>query len=122
MEESLAGSPTFEEFVAARSVALLRTSYALTGDYQRAEDLLQTALVACLGKWGRITDHEAYVRQAVLRTFLTGRRRRWSAEIPAAHVPDAPIDSDFTETVDSRQDLLQGLNRLPPRQRAVIVL
>ena len=35
---------TFDEFVAARSRALLRTAYLLTHDHALAEDLLQTAL------------------------------------------------------------------------------
>ena len=35
----------FEEFVAARSTALWRSAYLLTGDAHKAEDLLQTALV-----------------------------------------------------------------------------
>ena len=37
----------FDEFVATRSPALLRTAYLLTGDHGLAEDLLQTALDAC---------------------------------------------------------------------------
>ena len=35
----------FREFVAARSSALLRTAYLLTGDVHHAQDLLQTALL-----------------------------------------------------------------------------
>jgi hypothetical protein len=34
----------FAEFVAARSPALLRTAWLLTGDTGRSEDLLRTAL------------------------------------------------------------------------------
>lgn len=36
----------FRDFVAARSPTLLRTAYFLTGDPDRAQDLLQTALLA----------------------------------------------------------------------------
>jgi DNA-directed RNA polymerase specialized sigma24 family protein len=35
----------FAEFVHAHSAALFRTAYLLTGDHQRAEDLVQTTLV-----------------------------------------------------------------------------
>ena len=37
----------FDEFVATRSQALLRTAYLLTGDRALAEDLLQTVLAKC---------------------------------------------------------------------------
>ena len=35
----------FSDFVRAHSATLFRTAYLMTGDYQRAEDLLQTTLV-----------------------------------------------------------------------------
>ena len=35
----------FADFVRAHSATLFRTAYLMTGDYQRAEDLLQTTLV-----------------------------------------------------------------------------
>ena len=35
----------YTEFVRAHSASLFRTGYLLTGDYQRAEDLLQSTLV-----------------------------------------------------------------------------
>jgi DNA-directed RNA polymerase specialized sigma24 family protein len=41
----------FREFVAARSRSLLRTAYLLTGDYQLAEDLVQTALTKTYLSW-----------------------------------------------------------------------
>ena len=35
----------FTAFVTANSATLFRTAYLMTGDYQRAEDLLQNTLV-----------------------------------------------------------------------------
>ncbi len=46
------GAISFEEFVAARSGALWRSAWLLTGDAQKAEDLLQTALVKAWRNWG----------------------------------------------------------------------
>lgn len=40
----------FREFVAARSLALRRTAYALTGDLHQAEDLVQGALIKLAGR------------------------------------------------------------------------
>ena len=41
----------FAAFVAANSATLFRTAYLMTGDYQRAEDLLQTTLVRVYQRW-----------------------------------------------------------------------
>ena len=56
---------SFDEFVAARSRALLRTAYLLTHDHALAEDLLQTALTKAWFAWKRIHgEPEPYVRKS----------------------------------------------------------
>ena len=118
----MSATPEFAEFVAARSPALLRTAYLLTGDWAAGEDLLQTTLEQCWRRWGRLTGNpEAYVRQAMLRTFLSWRRRRWTGEVPTQELPEVGVD-DATEAVDDRDRVWQALLRLPRRQRAVVVL
>ena len=112
---------TFEEWVGARTPALMRTSYLLTGDWQRAEDLLQTTLMRCYGRWDRIDDHEAYVRRTLVTTYAGWRRRRWVGEVPG-DVPDRAASADIVARVDARTDVLRLLASLPPRQRAVVVL
>ena len=49
--ERVASDVDFDDFVAARSRALLRTSYLLTHDHALAEDLLQTALSKAWFAW-----------------------------------------------------------------------
>lgn len=73
------GRDDFELFVAARSAALLRTAYLLTGHHQDAEDLVQTSLVKAVPAWRRITgDPEPYVRRIMVRENISRwRRRRW---------------------------------------------
>ena len=116
------GTPGFAEFVAARSPALLRTAYLLTGDWAAGEDLLQATLEQCWRRWSRLTGNpEAYVRQAMLRTFLSWRRRRWTGEVPTLELPDVRVD-DATSAVDDRDQVWPALLRLPRRQRAVVVL
>ena len=44
-------APTFEEFVESRGRDLWRSAWLLTGDAQKAEDLVQTALVKCWLRW-----------------------------------------------------------------------
>jgi RNA polymerase sigma-70 factor (sigma-E family) len=109
----------FEQFVAARSGALLRTAYLLTGSHQDAEDLVQTALLKAVPKWGRIRDHEPYVRRILVHESVSRwRRRRWR-ETSTESLPElAASGSD----VDAKLVLREALGRLAPRQRAVIVL
>lgn len=114
--------PEFAEFVAARSNALLRTAYLLTGDWALGEDLLQTTLASCWRRWDRLTDEpESYVRKAMLNTFLSWRRRRWNGEVPTEALPEHGY-ADGTAQVDERDEVWQALRRLPRRQRAVVVL
>jgi len=109
----------FEEFVAARSAALLRTAYLLTGNHQDAEDLVQTALLRAVPRWGRLRDPEPYVRRILLHESVSRwRRRRWR-ETSTESLPELPAAG---ADVDGRLVLRQALARLAPRQRAVIVL
>ena len=63
---------SFDDFVAARSSALWRSAWLLTGDAQRAEDLVQTALAKTYPHFSRIADgFEGYVRTAMFRTYLS---------------------------------------------------
>jgi RNA polymerase sigma-70 factor (sigma-E family) len=115
-------SPTFEEYVATRGRALWRSAWLLTGDAQRAEDLVQTALVKCWRRWDQIAADgsvDGYVRRAVITTYTDWRRRRWTGEVPTAELPDGrTTDADLA----IRRDVLSALAELPRAQRAVIVL
>lgn len=110
---------SFEEYVAARRGALLRTAYLLTGSHDDAEDLVQTALIKAVPHWRRIADHpEPYVRTILARESVSRwRRRRWRG-VHTDRVPDVAV----TEPMHDRLELRQALARLAPRQRAVIVL
>jgi RNA polymerase sigma-70 factor (sigma-E family) len=110
----------FEEFVAARRPALLRTAYLLTGNHADAEDLVQAALVKTVPHWRRIADRpEPYVRQVLARESVSRwRRRRWR-ETPTSDLPERHADGP---DLDQREALRRALDVLAPRQRAVIVL
>lgn len=111
----------FEAFVAARSRALMRTAFGLTGDHQKAEDLLQTALLKVYGRWSRIEDPEAYVRQVLVRTYCSWWQRRWRDEISTAVLPERPDPGSAAEP-DVNGVLREALSQLPPRQHAVVIL
>jgi RNA polymerase sigma-70 factor (sigma-E family) len=129
-------SISFEEFVRARSAALMRTALLLAGNRGRAEaeDLLQVALERAYRRWGRICqsgDPERYVRRVLVNAatdWWRQLRRRPERALPddeqageaASQAGDAV--ADHASGVADRDFLLRALAGLPPRQRAVLVL
>jgi RNA polymerase sigma-70 factor (sigma-E family) len=115
----------FRSYVAARSPALLRTAYALTGNRADAEDLLQTALAKTYLSWERIREREAvdgYVRRVMVNTQTSWWRRRKVDERPTGELPDRPSGRDATADLDLHDALWTALSGLPKRQRAMVVL
>jgi len=112
-----------ERFLADRGSGLLRAAWLLTGDDHHAEDLLQTALAKCLGKYDALaSDHkfEAYLRTTIYRTFVSWwRRKAWSSESVTEQVPEQVDDCVPTAL---RLDVLRALDTLPRMQRAVLSL
>jgi RNA polymerase sigma-70 factor (sigma-E family) len=118
----VADETEFDAFVVARSPGLLRTAFLLTGDRQRAEDLLQTALTKAWFVWSRIEwEPEAYVRRIMATTSASWWRRRWISETPTSDLPETGVPPE-SELAAERNDLWLALQHLPPRQRAVVVL
>ncbi|MBO3747204.1 SigE family RNA polymerase sigma factor [Streptosporangiaceae bacterium NEAU-GS5] len=113
----------FDEFVGARSTALLRTAILVCGaSTHDAEDLVQGALERVYRHWPRIRhdNPEAYARRALVNSAITrARRRRVIREISFARPPEGAVDSP---DLGLRDALLDELRRLPPRMRAVLVL
>ncbi len=112
----------FDAFVAARSGALLRTAYLLTHDHALAEDLLQTSLTKAWFAWSRLDGRpEPYVRKILVNTYATWWRRKWNGEHATEDLPEQ-AGADQTENVAAGHDLWSAMERLPRRQRAVVVL
>ncbi|MGC5030039.1 SigE family RNA polymerase sigma factor [Micromonospora sp. DT229] len=114
----------FRDFVTARSSALLRTAYLLTGDWGTAEDLLQTALTKTYLAWKRLGGIEAiepYARRVMVNTSTSWWRRRWHGERPTEVLPERPAADEIEQQLN-RDALWRHLRALPARQRAVLVL
>lgn len=111
----------FAQFVRGRGQALQRTAYLLTGDWALAEDLVQTALAKSWPAWSRIRheDPEGYVRKVLVNTHASWWRRKWRGEVPTGELPDRAHE---LPSRDEGPALRAALLRLPPRQRAVVVL
>ncbi|ONI77317.1 hypothetical protein ALI144C_35270 [Actinosynnema sp. ALI-1.44] len=115
--------PAFEEFVRARSPALLRTAFLLVGDRGHAEDLLQTTLLRVAWRWSAASAQpEAYARR-VLVNLTRDRWRNLSRRVRERHQADLPqlAALDSADRIAERDALVQALRLLPTRQREVIV-
>jgi RNA polymerase sigma-70 factor (sigma-E family) len=116
----------FGRFVAARVLALCRTAYLLTGDWQAGEDLVQEALTRTYLRRRRLRGESAlepYARKALVSIFLTSRRRHWHREVPHEEIPDVAMPrTAVSDDVDDRDELWAALMTLSPQQRAVLVL
>jgi RNA polymerase sigma-70 factor (sigma-E family) len=117
----------YAAFVAARSHALLRSAYLLTGDQQLAEDLVQEALARTHRAWSRLEhagNAEAYARRIMYHLQVSMWRRRKVVEVLPGDLPE-PRDRrnhDDAESITQRMAVEQSLRSLSPRQRAVVVL
>jgi RNA polymerase sigma-70 factor (sigma-E family) len=114
----------FGEYVTARSRALLRTAYLLTGNVADAEDLVQAALAKTFLAWDRIEDRRAvdgYVRRAMVNTHISWWRRRRVEEYPTDEIPDQAV-ADHALASDLQETLRRAIDRLPHRMRAAVVL
>ncbi|ONI79789.1 RNA polymerase subunit sigma-24 [Actinosynnema sp. ALI-1.44] len=117
----------FADYFAARSDAMRRTAYLLCGDWHRAEDLVQVAFTKLYLAWKRIAQREAmdaYARQTLVRTFLSERRLGWfRKENVAGEHADTVLNTAIPgHGPEDRMVLQEALKRVPPGQRAVLVL
>jgi RNA polymerase sigma-70 factor (sigma-E family) len=113
----------FDAFMRGRWPAIVRLAYALTGDTGHAEDLAQAAFARAYASWGRVRragDPDAYVRRIVINTHRSRLRRHRVPEELRGDLADAPAGQQ--QGPEERQELLDALRALGPRQRAVVVL
>ena len=113
---------SYREYVTARLQPLRRTAYLLCGNWHTADDLVSVALTKLFRHWQRVSrmdSPDAYVRKVILNAWLDERRRPWRRERPMDELPDRMVaEPDAAQ----RMALLQQLEGLPPRRRAVLVL
>ena len=110
----------FTAWAAGVERRLLRSTYLLTGDLQRAEDLVQEALIKVAMRWDRLHDGNptGYARTIIARDHISWWRRR-RREVPV----DAPWSADAVSSdPDTALVVRRSLQRLTPAQRAVVVL
>lgn len=109
----------FSEWAAGVQRRLLRFAYLLTGDVHCAEDLVQEALVKIALRWPKLRDGNptAYARTVIVRDNVSWWRRR--KDVPTPTLDDlAEVSTDAEAALVVRR----ALDRLTPKQRAVLVL
>ena len=96
----------------------------MTGDYQRAEDLLQDTLVRVYQRWSRVEAMDrpvAYARKVLVNQSTSWWRRRSSHESPVLVRDERSWDGRLGDVAEHGRVWAAVLS-LPPRQRAVVVL
>src|ERR1700677_853886 len=118
----------FRDFMHARWPAMVRLAYALTGDPGHAEDVAQTAFARAYASWPKVRrtgNPDAYVRKILVNENLNRFRKHRVAERLTDSLTDSLAGAgtaDATREYDERAALIAALQRLGPRQRAVVVL
>jgi RNA polymerase sigma-70 factor (sigma-E family) len=115
----------FEEYASARGQDLVRLGFTVSGDYQRAEDLAQIALMQAFRTWRKVRradDPHNYVRRILINSYLSMTRRSSFTEAPAAELDmDRTVPDPATGIVNS-DDLWRALATLSARERVILVL
>ncbi len=110
----------FTEWAAGCQRQLLRSAYLITGDLQRAEDLVQEALVKVALRWSRLRtgNPTAFARTIVVRDNISWWRRQRREVTVSGSGETVATSSD----PDMALVVRRALDRLTDRQRAVLVL
>jgi RNA polymerase sigma-70 factor (ECF subfamily) len=121
-EALMATGDDFEGFFAMAYPRLVRQLFAVVGDVDEAEDVVQEAFARAAVRWQRICtydDPQAWVRRVALnraRSNLRRSRRAFAALVrtgPVANVPELSPDATA---------VAMAMRQLPRRHREVLVL
>jgi RNA polymerase sigma-70 factor (sigma-E family) len=118
-------SPDVERLYREQALRCGRLAYLLTGDDQRAQELVQEAFAHLMRRWRAIENPnslEAYLRRSVVNLARKDWRKR-------AHEVDylrrrawEPLVTDSQPDIETRDQLRRALAQLTFRQRAAVVL
>ena len=117
----------YADLVGVRGDRLYAIAQRILRDVHRAEDAVQDTLVIAWRDLPGLRDPErfdAWLNRILVRTCIaeaTRQRRRIVVDIQALPI-DIPIADDAYLSVGDRDQLERGFRRLPPEQRALLVL
>lgn len=113
-----ADSMTFEEFFRQRWTDAVRLAYVMTGESGSAEDLAQDAFSRVAPRFETLDSPWPYTRTAIVNASRSHHRRVRREAIRNRTASISEVDLDAA----AASELLDVVDKLPFRQKAVIVL
>jgi RNA polymerase sigma-70 factor (ECF subfamily) len=118
---------SFRAFYDRTTRALWLYIARMTGDAHLADDLLQESYYRFLrtrGNWESESHRRAYLFRIATNLVRDGRRRARVARVVALEDPDRTpaAEGDIAEATARRADLRKAMQRLRPRDRALLWL
>ncbi len=106
---------------------LMAVAFRILRDVDRAEDAVQQAIVTAWRELPALRDPDQFggwiYRVLVNACYVEARRtRRWDANVRLLTPDMVSGSTDALLSVDDRDELERAFRRLPPDQRAVLVL
>ncbi len=116
----------YADLLRARGDRLFAIAHRILRDVDRTEDALQEALVIAWRDLPGLRDpdrFDAWLHRVVVRSCVAEavRARRHVANLHVLPVDVAATSDDYLSVAD-RDQLERGFRRLPPEQRAILVL
>ncbi len=115
---------TLGQLLEAYGRELQSVAYLILRDRAEAEDTVIETLLTAFERGGAIRDERA-LRAWLLRVVTNealGRRRRTARLVRLDLTPDSAGAGDLATEATTRLSLLDGVDALPPRMRAALVL
>jgi RNA polymerase sigma-70 factor (ECF subfamily) len=116
----------YADLIRLRGDWLFAVAQRILRDVDRTEDAVQDALVIAWRDLSGLRDpdrFDAWLRRLLVRSCITEARRERRIGATVRVLPmDLPGSTDDYVSVADRDELDRGFRRLPPEQRAILVL
>ena len=116
----------YADLIRVRGDWLFAIAQRILRDVDRTEDAVQDALVIAWRDLPGLRDPDrfaAWLRRLLVRSCISEARRERRLGATVRVLPmDLPTSSDDYVSVADRDELDRGFRRLPPEQRAILVL
>jgi RNA polymerase sigma factor (sigma-70 family) len=116
----------YADLIRVRGDWLFAVAQRILRDVDRTEDAVQDALVIAWRDLSGLRDpdrFDAWLRRLLVRSCITEARRERRIGATVRVLPmDLPGSTDDYVSVADRDELDRGFRRLPPEQRAILVL
>jgi len=114
----------FAGFYQETAERIYRLGWLLAGE--EGEDLAAEAFAKAFARWsdvGDMANPEAWVRKVLVNLSISWKRRLASRREGSARLQrDRPSLYRSTDAMDDRMTVAQSVSRLPPKQRAAVIL